>query len=97
MMVPESKFGAVLHYLQVISQFQVAKSHGGSNAANQVAYLWAKNLGQDINLDPPVYPLDNRGQTLYTATLQPFLTIPLCRGRECSKVADQVWSPRGCC
>ena len=43
-MVPESK-GAVLHYLQVISQFQVAKSHGGSNAANQVAYLWAKNLG----------------------------------------------------
>lgn len=24
---------------------QVAKSHGGSNAANQVAYLWAKSLG----------------------------------------------------
>ena len=44
MTVPESKFGGVLH-LQIISQFQVAKSHGGSNAANQVAYLWAKNLG----------------------------------------------------
>ena len=25
--------------------FQVAKTHGGSNAANQVAYLWAKTLG----------------------------------------------------
>ena len=24
---------------------QVAKTHGGSNAANQVAYLWAKTLG----------------------------------------------------
>ena len=24
---------------------QVAKSHGGSSAANQVAYLWAKTLG----------------------------------------------------
>lgn len=23
----------------------MAKSHGGSNAANQVAYLWAKTLG----------------------------------------------------
>lgn len=25
--------------------YRVAKSHGGLNAANQVAYLWAKNLG----------------------------------------------------
>ena len=25
--------------------FQVAKTHGGSSAANQVAYLWAKTLG----------------------------------------------------
>ena len=24
----------------------MAKSHGGTNAANQVAYLWAKSLGQ---------------------------------------------------
>ena len=26
---------------------QVAKSHGGANAAKQVAYLWAKSLGGD--------------------------------------------------
>ena len=25
--------------------YRVAKSHGGLNAANQVAYLWAKSLG----------------------------------------------------
>ena len=25
--------------------YRVAKTHGGLNAANQVAYLWAKNLG----------------------------------------------------
>ena len=27
---------------------QVAKAQGGSNAANQVAYLWAKHLGTII-------------------------------------------------
>ncbi|XP_019854623.1 PREDICTED: intraflagellar transport protein 172 homolog isoform X2 [Amphimedon queenslandica] len=27
--------------------YRVAKAHGGSNAANQVAYLWAKSLGGD--------------------------------------------------
>ena len=26
---------------------QVAKAHGGQNAAKQVAYLWAKSLGGD--------------------------------------------------
>lgn len=26
---------------------KVAKAHGGSSAANQVAYLWAKSLGGD--------------------------------------------------
>lgn len=26
---------------------QVAKAHGGPNAAKQVAYLWAKSLGGD--------------------------------------------------
>jgi len=26
---------------------KVAKAHGGQNAAKQVAYLWAKNLGGD--------------------------------------------------
>lgn len=25
--------------------YRVAKTHGGLNAANQVAYLWAKSLG----------------------------------------------------
>lgn len=29
------------------SDYQVSKAHGGPNAAKQVAYLWAKNLGGD--------------------------------------------------
>ena len=29
----------------VLFFYQVAKAEGGSNAANQVAYLWAKSLG----------------------------------------------------
>lgn len=30
----------------LLTLLQVAKTHGGSNAANQVAYLWAKSLGE---------------------------------------------------
>ena len=26
--------------------YRVAKNHGGQGAANQVAYLWAKSLGE---------------------------------------------------
>ena len=31
--------------VSIVCYFQVAKSHGGATAANQVAYLWAKTLG----------------------------------------------------
>ena len=32
-------------HLIIFFALQIAKSEGGSNAANQVAYLWAKSLG----------------------------------------------------
>lgn len=39
--------------------YRVAKTHGGLNAANQVAYLWAKNLGNYyvfMSCDPSTHP-----------------------------------------
>lgn len=35
------------HMTMSFMNVQVAKANGGSNAANQVAYLWAKSLGEN--------------------------------------------------
>ena len=65
---------------------QVAKSNGGANSANQVAYLWAKSLGESYSC------WEGRWQTEETLPLPPSLG----RRGECCETADQIWSAGGC-